>query len=223
MTFEGPNRFRDARHALKRIAQVADEWAGLPMPIEGEQLVIERSFKFASVFQEENKPDGRARSSFWSTHKRADVIIWIEDGRLQWGLAHAPHHFEQDLRTMGVSVAWGFDQEVRAMELLSTLVSEHAFRTYVMTGTFMESSRRSGVSYVFRRLRPTVAISSRGDAMKILCAMCLHPIAYYKGSWGGAMCPTDDVIAHLMLMRGDEHMFWRRANQHPAFRPEAGL
>jgi hypothetical protein len=37
------------------------------------------------------------------------------------------------------------------------------------------------------------------------------------------MCPTDDVIAHLMLMRGDEAMFWRRCNQHAAHLPEAGL
>lgn len=37
------------------------------------------------------------------------------------------------------------------------------------------------------------------------------------------MTPTDDVIAHLTLMRGDEPMFWRRANQHGPDRPEAGL
>ena len=43
------------------------------------------------------------------------------------------------------------------------------------------------------------------------------------GSWAGAMVPTDDVIAHLSLMRGDEHMFWKRCNQHPSWRPEAGL
>ena len=42
-------------------------------------------------------------------------------------------------------------------------------------------------------------------------------------SWAGAMCPTDDVLAHLMLMRGDEAMFWRRANQHAAIDPLAGL
>ena len=57
----------------------------------------------------------------------------------------------------------------------------------------------------------------------MLCAPCLHPIAYYDGSWAGAMCPTDDVIAHLALMRGDEHMFWRRANQHAPWRREAGV
>jgi hypothetical protein len=51
----------------------------------------------------------------------------------------------------------------------------------------------------------------------------MHPIAYYEGSWAGAMCPTDDVIAHLMLMRGDEPMFWKRSSQHPATSPAAGL
>ena len=59
--------------------------------------------------------------------------------------------------------------------------------------------------------------------MKILACLCMHPIAYYAGSWAGAMCPTDDVIAHLSLMRADEHMFWKRSNQHPPYRPEAGL
>ena len=77
----------------------------------------------------------------------------------------------------------------------------------------------------FRRLKPTVAISLKGTdkSPRILCALCLHPIAYYEDSWAGAMCPTDDVIAHLALMRGDEAMYWRRANQHPPWRPEAGL
>jgi hypothetical protein len=31
------------------------------------------------------------------------------------------------------------------------------------------------------------------------------------------------VIAHLMLMRGDEPMFWRRANQHPVWTKGAAL
>jgi hypothetical protein len=37
------------------------------------------------------------------------------------------------------------------------------------------------------------------------------------------MCPTDDVIAHLMLMRGDEALLWRKANQHPSWVPESGI
>lgn len=45
----------------------------------------------------------------------------------------------------------------------------------------------------------------------------------YRNTMCGAMCPTDDVMAHLLLMRGDEHMFWRRANQHPPHSPNSGL
>jgi hypothetical protein len=93
-----------------------------------------------------------------------------------------------------------------------------------LTGMFLETSKRSAVTYLFRRLRPTVAIGRNKDGGgNIMAALCLHPIAYYAGSWAGAMCPTDDVLAHYCLMRGDEKMFWRRANQHAAFRPEAGL
>jgi hypothetical protein len=37
------------------------------------------------------------------------------------------------------------------------------------------------------------------------------------------MTPTDDVIAHLLLMRGDEAEYWGQANQHRPESPEAGL
>ncbi len=77
--------------------------------------------------------------------------------------------------------------------------------------------------YVFRRLRPTLALSGRTGSVMVLCALCQHPIAYYDNSWAGAMTPTDDVLAHLMLMRGDEAMLWKRSNQHHPARPEAGL
>lgn len=59
--------------------------------------------------------------------------------------------------------------------------------------------------------------------MRILACLCLHPLGYYRGSWSGAMVPTDDVIAHLLMVRGDEHDFWRKANQHRPDAPEAGL
>jgi hypothetical protein len=37
------------------------------------------------------------------------------------------------------------------------------------------------------------------------------------------MVPTDDVIAHLLFMRGDEAGYWGQANHHSASAPEAGL
>jgi hypothetical protein len=131
-----------------------------------------------------------------------------------------------DLSTIGCSVAWGIEQEAAAVQLLGTLLRHHTFKQYLLTGMFLETSKRSGLTYLFRRLKPTVVIDARDNGQKsirALCALCLHPIAFYAGSWAGAMTPTDDIIAHLMLMRGDEPMLWRRSNQHDPLDPRAGL
>lgn len=113
------------------------------------------------------------------------------------------------------------------MQLLGTMIRHRQMKQYVLTGMFPERSLRSGVTYIFRRLKPTIAIApARGndeESMRILACLCMHPIAYYARSWAGGMCPTDDVIAHLALMRADEHLFWKRSNQHPPYLPEAGL
>lgn len=133
------------------------------------------------------------------------------------------------LTTIGASDAWRVEAEAKAMEKLTGLLSERQVRHYFLTGSFLETSPRSQVTYMFRRLRPTVALTPRqpervtSDAVRCLAVLCLHPVGYYAGTWGGCMVPTDDVIAHLMLMRGDEKGFWRQANQHPAWHPEAGL
>lgn len=105
------------------------------------------------------------------------------------------------------------------MDRLQTLIKPHLWNAYALTGSFLETSTRSGITYLFRRCRPTIAISSR----RVLCTLCLHPIGYYSESHAGSLCPTDDAIAHLLMMRADEHLFWRRANQHAPFRPESGL
>lgn len=219
------------RIALGQIARERDEWAGIPMPLEGHPLVIEPTYpKAAELSAIGRPPDANARppgyqlrNVFWSTRLRSDVILWNEEQKLRWGVIPQFHHALQDLKTMGASVVWGIEQEARALALLATLLKHHPFKQYLLTGMFMEVSPRSGLHYLFRKLRPTVAITTRDDTVRILCAMCMHPIGYYEGSWAGAMCPTDDVIAHVMMMRADEPMFWRRCNQHRAYRPEAGL
>ena len=152
-------------------------------------------------------------------------MIWEHEGKIGWGKEPRANQMPMAIATIDAADAWSIECEARAVDTLAELVTHRQFKHYMLTGTFLETSKRSGLHYLFRRLRPTVAIGAAqdGKSMKILCALCLHPIAYYAGTWGGSMVPTDDVIAHLMLMRGDEPMFWRRSNQHPAYAPEAGV
>jgi len=222
----------NVRNRLRAMAEYAGEWAGLPMPLEGLDLVIEPRYPHAHIYQSDATPaepdDEYAgctiRNRFYSVHKRRDVVIWEHpDGTIDWGLHGTVHHFDLDMMTMTASCAWGIEQEAAAVNLLGTLVTHHQFKSYMLTGMFIEQSMRSGVFYFFRRLKPTVAASGATGDMRILTVLCQHPIAYYQGTWAGAMCPTDDVVASLMLMRGDEGMFWKRCNQHRAFKPEAGL
>lgn len=206
------------------------------MPIEGERLVVEPSYPWAKVFSDTPPEDGdnegwTLRNKWYSRHHRCDIYLMERDGKVDWGKLPAFHHISHDMRTVGCSVAWGIEQEGKALELLASMLRHHQFKQYLMTGMFFETSRRSGTMYLFRRLKPTVALSpgpnrdwqENAANVHILAALCMHPIGYYADSWAGAMCPTDDVIAHLALMRGDEHMFWKRCNQHPPYRPEAGL
>jgi hypothetical protein len=219
------------RNALRRVAADRSEWAGIPMPLESERLVIEPAYPNAAGLmaiganpEPEGPPKFKVRNEFNSTRWRCDIVVFEEhDGRIRHGKVPAIHHLTQDLRTLGCADAWGVEQESAALDLLASMVQHRQFRQYLLTGMFIESSPRSGVTYLFRRLKPTVAMHAVKGNMRVLCALCLHPIAYYSGSWAGAMTPTDDVVAHLSLMRGDEPMFWRRANQHAAYRPEAGL
>lgn len=222
------------------------EWAGAPMPLSDLELVIEPTYPHAKMFEDLSgkeirerqraildEPDDRdaelvyPRGSFWSTRHGCEVLIVEHQGKRKPVLLKSndiPRRLRHDLNTIGASYAWGIEQEAAAVQLLGTLVRHHTFKQYLLTGMFFETSKRSGVTYLFRKLKPTVALKAKPDGyMKVLCSLCLHPIAYYSDSWAGAMVPTDDVVAHLMLMRGDEVMFWRRANQHPPSSPGAAL
>lgn len=166
----------------------------------------------------------KIRNRFWSFKIRAWVVV-VErpDGKVEHFPDHGTHNVARLLDTLDCSRAWGLEQEAKAVQTLGTLLRHHTFKHYLLTGMFLEQSKRTGLYYLFRRLRPTVVMDGSSGSMKVRCALCMHPIGYYDGTWAGAMCPTDDVIAHLMMMRGDEPMFWRRANQHPAWEPNAGI
>lgn len=233
---EGEISWRRLQEALVATAEKTEQWVGLPMPLHNIKLVVEDRHPYARALAacglaEQSTTtvivggkEVTVRNRFWSSRLRSVVVVFEEDGKIDWATIPGIHHLDYDLQTLGCADAWPLEVEFTAMQTLRQLVSHRQFRQYLLTGMFLETSNRSKVAYLFRRLKPTVALKeSLSGNIGILCTLCLHPLAYYSGSWAGAMCPTDDVIAHLMLMRGDEHMFWRRANQHLPSRPESGL
>lgn len=231
--FEAFDGYAALRNGLRAVAAVDGDWAGIPLPITGERLVIEPTYRngaeLAKIGAKEEEPipdDVKFRNSWYSRRHRCEVFIWEEGGKILH--AFLPHnHLSFLLKTLGCSDAWGLEQERNALKTLGMMLSHRQYKQYILTGCFSERSKRSGLSYIFRRLRPTVVVDARSrsetESLRILCALCMHPIAYYADSHAGAMCPTDDVIAHLALMRGDEPMLWRRSNQHAPWRPEAAI
>lgn len=215
------------------------------MPIDGHPLTIEPRFPHAEMLMslgvtKEMRDQSEAREAevkakygnftvrgmFWSMFRKCWVVTFNEpDGKVRYGLHYDVHPVARMLDTLYCSDAWGLEQEHRAVQTLGTLLRHHLFKAYLLTGMFLETSKRSGLTYIFRRLRPTVVIDTKTDpkSCRVRCCLCMHPIGYYDGTWAGAMTPTDDVIAHLMMMRADEPMLWRRSNQHPAWSPLAGL
>jgi hypothetical protein len=240
------NPFDTFRRNIARVANKADEWAGLPMPLPDLKLVVEPNYPWAKLYKAFNEcvdeleasgsdedsdspqiePIRSFRLSKYKGHPVTVVVYRVlETGKYQKMFLPPRDNLKLLVNTLGASVAWGAEQESKALTLLGEMISDYAMKCYMMTGTFLELSKRSGVMYLFRRLRPTIAMrpSLHGNGTRCIAALCMHPIAHYEQSWSGAMCPTDDVIAHLALMRGDEHLFWKRSEQHSIDQPEAGL
>lgn len=215
--------------ALNRIAQEKSEWAGLPMLLTDFQLKLEPRFPFqfhidtnTTIDESVDSADIEDINDWYSERLKAHVFIRRRNGKLGAWFAPASR-IEPVLNTIGASRAWLMEAEFKATEKLESLVGDWKTRCYLLTGSFIETSKRSGVTYVFRRLRPTIALKSSPEGTRVLCTLCLHPIGYYQGTWAGAMVPTDEVIAHLIYMRGDEHAFWKQSNQHAPHHPSSGL
>jgi len=239
----GSVSWEEVRTALARGGQKMGEWAGLPMPIEGLRMVIHPSYPFAEnlghtfmpqpsvhVCRNSDVREDVAMRNHWRSYKDGwGIEIWQEGDKFFFTRSPRVNTAPMLIETINAARAWDYEAELRAMETLQRHVTDWAFRCYSLTGMFLETSKRSGVIYAFRRLRPTVAMTGHPDAngrdrgVRILCTLCAHPIGYYDGSWAGALVPTDDVLSHLLLMRADEHFLWRNCNQHPAWAPESGL
>lgn len=226
------------RQAVIKFAGQDGNWAGYPLPIKHARLVVEprhplQSLQGATLADREDKSEAPADFTLvnsWDDYSRdRTVYIFREaDGRIT--KAVLPHSWVGKrakfvLDTMAATQAWSVRAEFTALERLKSLVTRTAFRYYLLSGVFIESSKRSNAFYIFRKCRPTLAFvpTLDGENTKLLAALCLHPIGYYENTFAGSMVPTDDVIAHLLMMRGDERKFWAKCNQHDCRQIEAGL
>jgi hypothetical protein len=227
------------RGAVQRIGESIGEWGGVPVPVDHVRLVMEPRYPMPRLtgFKLPRAEDRAPTESqdfevinSWHCFRRGlrvfvcresngkSTACFLSDGsgaRLTYWM-----------NTLGVAAGhvWDPNTETRALEKLRSLVSAHAFNCYQLAGGFLETSPRSGVQYVFRKLRPTIALRPGSDGnVRVIAVLCMHPLGYYEESWAGVMCPTDDVIAHLVLMRGDEHRFWKKANHHEQSAASAGI
>ena len=252
----GVPSYSDFFKAMNQIVTEAEsEWCGIPGTLPGLGLVLEdRHPRAAQVAEMQRIVDGdapkadlacksddlgwRLVNEWWSFRQNGHVMILRhDDGRTTFGILHAaPMRNKMLLGVFDAVDAWDQDAELTAVDTLATHVSVRQFKQYLLTGQFLERSTRSGLHYLFRRLRPTVAFGfSSGhrffhgeeplesDGARVISCLCLHPIGYYASTRCGALVPTDDVLAHVLLMRADEKLYWKRSNQHSPHLPEAGL
>jgi len=221
--------YKELAAKVRTVAREREEWAGIPTPM-GDHFPMAIEPRHPYRIDEINKPkkreDGWRVVNAW-THYRWGFEILVEkneEGRARVAFLPGGKRVDLLLGSLGIMDAWLEEAENKAQTKLWNLIGHHRFTQYRMTGIFPETSKRSGVIYIFRRLRPTIALKATADGfIKILCTLCLHPIGYYFGAWGGVMVPTDEVIAHLVMMRGSEHKFWANANQHPAESIHSGI
>lgn len=192
-------------------------------PLGGKELDYPKDYEFMDKFvaSEPSSPDTdseKVRNSWelsrpWRGKYGIVTVLENKDGRVHKVFKPVLDPANARLvffsRTMVARTGSSMrEAEDASMKKLRSLISFFQWHCYVLEGAFLEDCK-SGVTYCFRRGRPTLAF--RKD--RFLCALCLHPLAYYAGTWAGAMCPTDEVIAHLLMARKDEKFFWRKANQ----------
>ncbi len=237
------------RMNLGQLAFNRGYYAGVPLPVDGAgALTLEPKHPLRAMLEGAGRSpatceftcstsdvneEQHIRSRFWVKRERREVIIYTDGPgqRIKW-IWDSPYELEEHercslmMRTLLASGAYPIEAEFAAQERLAELTTTWQFRSYLMTGMFSERSKRSQARYIFRRQRPTLVMlpwNPGEEPANPVCALCMHPVGYYERSFAGAMVPTDDIIAHLLLMRADEHEYWRRSNQHSIWRKEAGV
>lgn len=167
----------------------------------------------------------------WIPYPRAYVAMRKRGKAIVGRLDMSENRFDMYVRSLLCQAgACDSNAELKAMVALKSRINDNQWDAYILGNAFPETSKRSGVTYIFRKGRPTIAMKCRprtgglpGETRHFLAALCMHPLAWYSGTHTGSYPPSDEVIAHLMMMRADEHRYWRECNQHPLTAVEAGI
>lgn len=242
--------WEQAHEFFRDLAAARGMWAGVPSPVAdfaftlapgyidnpeqhaGITEVMDQRARPEDDDEPKEEPDVAVRNAWYSPRLGGTVILYDDPAGVRMLVDRSSRtpgpRAGMLMSTMGASTGWDPEAEWRAMNKLATLIPEHLMTMYRLTGAFMETSARSRVTYILRRCRPTLAVVPQvhGDpacSMRFLASLCLHPVGYYRGTFAGGMVPTDDVIAHLLMIRGDEHFLWRKAYQHAGHEAESGL
>lgn len=225
------------RRKAQQLAKSRGEWAGMPMLSNYQKLVLEKRYPYPEMngawFGKDKEPAPVDESikfiNHWYCQKNGvGVCVYEENGKRYKYFTPNGSGARQEyaLNTLGIAAEeiWSIEAETEALAKLKELVTRQAYKCYFLSGMFLETSKRSNVTYLFRKLRPTLALRpDKSGNMQILTALCLHPLGYYEHTYAGVMTPTDDVIAHLMMCRVDERKFWSKANHHPQHWASAGV
>src|SRR6516225_6144090 len=99
------------------------------------------------------------------------VVLHDKQGRAHLG-GLQENRLTLMLRTLEAAAAWPVEAEEKALKKLASLIREDLFELYVLTGHFAEISKRSQVTYIFRKGRPTIAIREDEEFTTVLCALC---------------------------------------------------
>src|SRR5712664_2675696 len=103
---ESFDSFAPIRNKIRELAQEKGERAGVPIPIDGERLVIEPSYPFAAALSDKKEAPAngtKIRNIFYSTRWRCDIIVYEEEGKIKHANSPAFHNLNQQLGTLGAS------------------------------------------------------------------------------------------------------------------------
>lgn len=200
-----------AREVLQRLVQNIKEYKEPGAAVDGSK-VLRNDFVT-------NRNGASIRVRIYTDLNNPEKVAWEKFYRND-----ADARLRLLLRTLRFVTKTPVSAEERALEKLKSLIPSEEFDRYLQCGVITETGK-SGIVYLIRKLRPTIAVRCDDDKQtcRFLCALCLHPLGYYEESWVGAMTPTDEVVTHLLLIRGDEPRLWKKANHIPMDQPNSGV